>query len=328
MDVDGLARRLVEVRVAPDRADEGGDAGRRLLQLGQQRRAHRRRPRRSGGRRPGRRSPTPAATRSTHSGPSAASVSADAISKASGTPRCVERLEELLLAIALGERVEPLAPHRLLGGLGGERRRERRALRAGAPASRSPRRPPVAARSYSRSVATPARGGGRRVVQLVRQPGGELADREELLAVALDALDRAAHGLDRRQELAKQRRVREREPAELLAVQLEHERLGDGAGGPAVRGVGEARHRPEVAARPVGHHQDLLAGDLPRRLQLPVEHDVEGGRAVALAEEELAGSEGRRCASGLGEPVRSVVADGWPGSAASRRRSTVIAPPA
>ena len=187
-------------------------------------------------------SPTPAATRSTHSGPSPASVSAEAIWKASGDAAPRERLDELLLAIARGERVEALARHRLLGGLRAERGERGELLRGGA-GSRDLGEGGLSLPLVLAQRRDPPGGGGGGVVQLVREPGGELADREQLLAVALDPLDRAAHRLDRGQEPAEQRGVREREPAELLPVQLEQDRLGDGAGAPAVGGVREQRHR-------------------------------------------------------------------------------------
>jgi hypothetical protein len=125
----------------------------------------------------------------------------------------------------------------------------------------------------------------------VREPGGELADRQQLLAIALDPLDRVADGLEHGQERAQQRRVREGQAAQLLAVELEHERVGDGERGAAVGRLGEQRHGAEVAARTVVEHDHLLAGDLARRLEPAVEDDVEGAREVSLAEEELARGE-------------------------------------
>ena len=283
---DRLARRLVEVGVAPDGADEAGDARGRLLEL----REH---DARAG-----------AGREEAEAGGEAvvADPRRDAIDPLAAEPRLRERgrdlervrkaalrerLAELLLAIALGERIETLARRRLLGGLGAQRAESGELLRR-----RTGSRdlgegglslPLVLAQRRGRS----GRGGGG-VVQLVREPGGELAHRQQLLAVALDPLDRAAHRLDRGEEPAEQRGVGEREPAEFLPVQLEQERLGDGAGAPAVGGVREQRHRAEEAARPVADHQDLLAGDLPGRLQLALEHDVEVGRALALVEEVLA----------------------------------------
>jgi len=81
--------------------------------------------------------------------------------------------------------------------------------------------------------------------------------------------------------------VREGQAAQLLAVELEHERVGDGERGAAVGRLGEQRHGAEVAARTVVEHEHLLAGDLARRLEPAVEDDVEGAREVSLAEEEL-----------------------------------------
>ena len=78
---------------------------------------------------------------------------------------------------------------------------------------------------------------------------------------------------------------------------------------PAVGRVGEQRHRPEVAARAVAEHQHLLARDVPRGVQLTLEHDVEGRRAVALAEEELARRHAALAAQG-GEPHELLVAEG------------------
>src|SRR6266545_4183595 len=129
-------------------------------------------------------------------------------------PASVEGVGELLLAIALGQRVERLGD-RLVGGLGAERSE---AL------GRSPGGRQLGERALSLTLVLAQRRdgagrGGGGVVELVRQPGGELADREQLLAVALDALDRMAHRLERRQELAQQRRVRERQAAQLLAVE-------------------------------------------------------------------------------------------------------------
>src|SRR6185436_30033 len=103
------------------------------------------------------------------------------------------------------------------------------------------------------------------------EPGGELADGEQLLAVALDPLDRAADRLERGQEAAQQRRVGEREAAQLLTVELEEVGVGDGERRAAVGGLGEQRHRAEEAARAMAHEQDLLAGDLARRLELALE---------------------------------------------------------
>jgi hypothetical protein len=68
--------------------------------------------------------------------------------------------------------------------------------------------------------------------------------------------------------------VREGQAAQLLAVELEHERVGDGERGAAVGRLGEQRHGAEVAARTVVEHEHLLAGDLARRLEPAVEDDV------------------------------------------------------
>ncbi len=81
----------------------------------------------------------------------------------------------------------------------------------------------------------------------------------------------------------------EREAAQLLAVELEQVGVGDRERRAAVGGLGEQRHRAEEAARAVAHEQDLLAGDLARRLELALEDDVEQRRALALVEEELPG---------------------------------------
>ena len=140
----------------------------------------------------------------------------------------------------------------------------------------------------------------------MREPRGELADGEQLLAVALDPLDRPADRLERRQELAQQRRVRIGEAAQLVAVELEDDRVADGERAAAVRRLGEQRHRPEVAAGPVAHEQDLLAGDLARRLELALEDDVERARPIALAEQELPLLQAP-LAPGAGEPDELLV---------------------
>ncbi len=81
------------------------------------------------------------------------------------------------------------------------------------------------------------------------------------------------------------------------------------------------RYRP---AR--GSSSDLLAGDLPRGLQLPVEYDVEGARALALVEEKLAGSEAA-LASGLGEPNDPLVTEVARIATSRRRRRSPRPPP-
>ena len=69
--------------------------------------------------------------------------------------------------------------------------------------------------------------------------------------------------------------------------------------------------------------QDLLAGDLARRLELALEDDVELGRALALVKEELPG---RDAASRPAMTIRSRSSSARPSSTAtSRRRSTLIA---
>jgi hypothetical protein len=103
----------------------------------------------------------------------------------------------------------------------------------------------------------------------VGEPGRELADGQQLLAVALDALHGVADGLEGGQEAAQQRRVGEREAPQLLAVDLEEDRVDDRERRAAVARLGEQRHRPEEAARAVGEHQDLLAADLAGRLERP-----------------------------------------------------------
>jgi hypothetical protein len=59
----------------------------------------------------------------------------------------------------------------------------------------------------------------------------------------------------------------------------------------------------------VGHHQDLLTGDLPRGLQPTVEHDVERGGALAMVEGELTRRKAA-LASSPGEPRELLLAEG------------------
>src|SRR4029079_17188376 len=100
----------------------------------------------------------------------------------------------------------------------------------------------------------------------------------------------------------------EREAAQLLAVELEQVRVGDRERRAAVRGLGEQRHRAEEAAGAVAHEQDLLAGDLARRLELALEDDVELGRALALMEEELPGRDAA-LAAGRDDPHEIVLGE-------------------
>ena len=198
VDVDRLDRRLVEVRVAADRADEGGDARRRLLQLGQQdARAGAGRHEAQAGREVGRRRVPPPRARPTRG--RARPPSARRRSRRGRTGRA-----------APGRRRAPARGRSRRAGRGARPepsarwppRPARRARRAARRARRSPRprrRRPAAA-SPGRQRGHPAGGGRGRVVQLVREPRGERAHRHQLLAVALDPLDRAAHRLDRRQE--------------------------------------------------------------------------------------------------------------------------------
>jgi hypothetical protein len=58
----------------------------------------------------------------------------------------------------------------------------------------------------------------------------------------------------------------------------------------------------------VTEHQHLLAADLARRLELALEHDVEGGRRIALVEEELPRGEATLAAR-HGETLDLVVAE-------------------
>ncbi len=58
----------------------------------------------------------------------------------------------------------------------------------------------------------------------------------------------------------------------------------------------------------MAQHQDLLAGDLTRRLELPVEYQVEGDRVLALAKKELARGK-PPLAAGRGEPSDLVVVE-------------------
>ena len=153
----------------------------------------------------------------------------------------LEALEQLVLGVGGVERVE-----RGLRGRRGERLALQRDERLGVLALDA--RLDEAAHRRADDVervgqlGRGALGGGRRVVELVRQPGGHRAERGEPLAVLLDGGDARHHGRDLAHHAAVHRGLRHREAPEVVGL--------DDRG--AAVGLGDHAHRH----RPPRHHRD------------------------------------------------------------------------
>ncbi len=210
-------RGMIEVRVAPDGATR---LAMRVVASSSSARTdawHRRRPRRSGVRRPGRgrrRPPPRDRPIPARAPPPEHRCDLEGVRKAAHA-RAVTK-SSLLAHRSRQAGREPLAiaRHRLIGGLSAKRDERSELFRRGFLPAISAN---AACRScsYSRNVATPRAAAAAGLFSSCASPAASLPTASNFSRSRSTPLDRAAHGLERGQELAKQRRMCEREPAEL-----------------------------------------------------------------------------------------------------------------
>ena len=251
MDVDRLALALVEVRVVADGADEVGDprwppsSSSSVTTRAPAVAARCRRP----GPRPS--SPTVAATRSTHSGPSRASVSAAASPAAPATPRArsASASASSRSLSASGSRCSSSATADACA----PRATSAASPSAGVPRPASSANATVRASSASRSVAGTRAAAATGLLSSCASPAASWPtassfSRSRSMPFTAWLTDSKA-GRKRRSK----RRVGERQPAQLLAVDLEEDRVDDRERRAAVARLGQQRHRAEESARAVAH---------------------------------------------------------------------------
>jgi hypothetical protein len=158
-------------------------------------------------------------------------------------------------------------------------RQRERVHRGGAPVRLLDRRPQV------RRCATD---GCRRIVQLVRQPGSECAERDELLLLHEQGLGTAQPGVHRPQHGDGRGPARRQQMLELGRRHYEQLAVAYGSRRRVARLVAEQRHLANELAGARVRDDDLAAGLASTDLQLAGDDDVEAVAGAALLHDHVA----------------------------------------
>ena len=153
-----------------------------------------------------------------------------------------------------------------------------------------------------------APGGGRRVVELVRQAGGHLAQRGQLLALHGGGLEAAVDRPERAHDPLEGRARVDQQPAEGLGRDAGHAAALGGADADGRGVAGQGEDRPQERRRMVGVVALLAPVALDEAVQRALEQEAERRHLVADADDRLAGLQplvGR----GLGPARDLLVAD-------------------